>query len=70
MYYDYLGIMPTCCIRNCKSRSGGATKTRDIKFFTFPQDHVLREKWLKACNREEENLNMNGGKFHLKNTIR
>ncbi|XP_071572656.1 uncharacterized protein [Temnothorax nylanderi] len=51
--------MPTCCVRNCKSRSGGATKTKDIKFFPFPQNRELKEKWLEACHREEENLNIN-----------
>jgi len=69
MYYDHLEIMPTCCIRNCKSRTGGATKTKDIKFFSFPQNPAVKKKWLEACHREEGNLNMNSGKFHLKNTF-
>ncbi|XP_024879548.1 THAP domain-containing protein 5-like [Temnothorax curvispinosus] len=52
--------MPTCCVRNCKSRSGEATKTKDIKFFPFPQNRELKEKWLETyCYREEENLNIN-----------
>lgn len=62
--------MSTCCIRNCKSRSGGPTKDmKDIKFFPFPQDLLLKKKWLEVCHREEGNLNVNSGKFYLKNTF-
>ncbi|XP_029659320.1 uncharacterized protein LOC115233174 [Formica exsecta] len=55
--------MPTCCIKNCKSRTGGATKTKDIKFFPFPQNPALKKKWFEACHREEENLNVNSARI-------
>ncbi|KAM0726178.1 Transposable element P transposase [Formica fusca] len=55
--------MPTCCIKNCKSRTGGATKTKDIKFFPFPQNPALKKKWFETCHREEENLNVNSSRI-------
>jgi len=69
LYYYHLE-MPTCCIKNCKSRSSGATKSKIIKFFRFPQTRTLKEKWFEACHRKEENLKVNSGKYdHLKNTF-
>ncbi|XP_018400074.1 PREDICTED: THAP domain-containing protein 1-like [Cyphomyrmex costatus] len=43
--------MPTCCVPNCKMRTG---KLNKMKMYYFPHDPQLRKQWLKACGRTNE----------------
>ncbi|XP_024894126.1 uncharacterized protein LOC112468934 [Temnothorax curvispinosus] len=47
--------MPTCCIKNCASRTDH-TSTRGLKFFRFPKETDIRQQWLDACQRNETNI--------------
>jgi len=47
--------MPTCCIKNCASRTD-RTSTRGLKFYRFPKETDIRQQWLDACQRNETNI--------------
>lgn len=53
--------MPACCIINCTSRTDSAHKT--IKLFRFPKDKSIRQQWIKACRRNEIDINIDAGKY-------
>ncbi|XP_011689990.1 PREDICTED: uncharacterized protein LOC105451320 [Wasmannia auropunctata] len=46
--------MPTCCIKNCTSRTDGIYK-KNIKFFRFPKETDISQRWLQVCQRNEIN---------------
>ncbi|XP_024875988.1 THAP domain-containing protein 1 A-like, partial [Temnothorax curvispinosus] len=46
--------MPTCCIKHCTSRT--SDKTKNLKFFGFPKEDVIRQQWLDACKRKETDI--------------
>ncbi|XP_018400914.1 PREDICTED: uncharacterized protein LOC108778281 [Cyphomyrmex costatus] len=41
--------MPTCCVINCKNKSGRGKEK--INMFSFPQKPELRKQWLEACKQ-------------------
>jgi len=56
--------MPTCCIKNCTSRTHNNTKgTKGLKYFTFPKNVALREQWLNACRKKETDMKIDAGKL-------
>lgn len=52
--------MPACCIINCTSRTDGIRKNN--KLFRFPTDKTIRKQWIRACRRNEKDININTGK--------
>ncbi|XP_025156702.1 uncharacterized protein LOC109503694 [Harpegnathos saltator] len=50
--------MPSCCIKNCKSRTFYTDK-KNITFFRFPKEKVILEKWINACGKSEDNIKIN-----------
>ncbi|XP_018366600.1 PREDICTED: THAP domain-containing protein 1-like [Trachymyrmex cornetzi] len=44
--------MPVCCIKHCTSRTSH-NKTKNVKFFRFPKEAIIRQQWLKASQRTE-----------------
>lgn len=57
----YLKTMPTCCVKNCISRTDH-THTRNLKFFLFPKDVNIHQQWLNACQKNEIDLKIDSGK--------
>ncbi|CAL1678352.1 unnamed protein product [Lasius platythorax] len=53
--------MPACCIINCTSRTDSAHKT--IKLFRFPKDKSIRQQWIKACRRNEIDINIDAARI-------
>ncbi|KYM80120.1 hypothetical protein ALC53_09214 [Atta colombica] len=47
--------MPVCCIKHCTSRTSH-NKTKNVKFFRFPKEAIIRQQWLKASQRTELNI--------------
>ncbi|XP_018405698.1 PREDICTED: THAP domain-containing protein 5-like [Cyphomyrmex costatus] len=47
--------MPTCCIKYCTNRTSGS-KSKNVKFFRFPKDKIIRQQWLIASQRTETNI--------------
>ncbi|XP_065648053.1 THAP domain-containing protein 11-like [Hydra vulgaris] len=42
----------SCCIVGC---TNNIKKNHELKFYSLPQDEVLRRKWLNAINRAADN---------------
>ena len=53
-----LNKMPGCSVKSCKHWNGN-TKNKNIKYFSFPKDPVLAEKWIGAC--ANDNINIQNG---------
>lgn len=41
--------MPCCSVKFCKNWNGNS-KSKNIKFFTFPKDPDLAKEWIKRCD--------------------
>lgn len=61
--------MPSCYIKNCKSRTFH-TNRKGITFFRFPTENNIRQIWIDACQRSEENLKIDSGNRHFKTIIK
>jgi len=55
--------MPVCAILNCKNRSRCVFRKEGIKFFYFPQDADLQQKWFEACRRKPGDIKLDTGNF-------
>lgn len=50
--------MVKCSVSNCKNNTSGKNKTEHIKFFRFPKNKDVLNKWISACNFEKDtNIN-------------
>ncbi|KAL1488843.1 hypothetical protein ABEB36_014638 [Hypothenemus hampei] len=45
--------MPSCAIFGCNNYTR-KTKGTDIKYFRFPRDTDMQQKWIRACERKDE----------------
>lgn len=41
--------IPGCSIESCKNWNNNVN-TAEIKFFRFPRDPEMKNKWIKACD--------------------
>ncbi|CAL1672406.1 unnamed protein product [Lasius platythorax] len=56
--------MPSCCIKNCDSRTY-QSDSKEINFFTFPKEATIRQQWLNACG-ENENFKVESARIYSK----
>jgi len=56
--------MPVCCIKHCTSRTSH-NKTKNVKFFRFPKEAIIRQQWLKASQRTELNIKVDTGEIDI-----
>ncbi|XP_011862331.1 PREDICTED: uncharacterized protein LOC105558963 [Vollenhovia emeryi] len=47
--------MPTCCIKNCASRTDHKS-TKGLKFFRFPKETDIHQQWLDATQENNSNI--------------
>ncbi|KAK7867442.1 hypothetical protein R5R35_009755 [Gryllus longicercus] len=53
---SFTGLL-SCCIPNCKNyNSKKRTRTKKVKYFTFPKDKTVLNAWLKACQKKLEDI--------------
>ncbi|EZA57382.1 hypothetical protein X777_02645 [Ooceraea biroi] len=47
--------MPLCCVKYCTSRTS-YKKTENMKYFRFPKDAVIRQRWFDARQKTDLNI--------------
>uniref|UniRef100_A0A0C9PST5 T_0 protein n=1 Tax=Fopius arisanus TaxID=64838 RepID=A0A0C9PST5_9HYME len=52
--------MPTCIVRRCGSCSSKKSEENGqrVRYFSFPRDKEMQDKWLKALKKEDNNVNV------------
>ncbi|KYM96017.1 hypothetical protein ALC62_13325 [Cyphomyrmex costatus] len=58
--------MPACCVKYCTSRTSG-NKSKNVKYFRFPKDEIIRQQWLIASQQTETNIKVDAGKVDIIN---
>lgn len=50
--------MPICSVFGCKNRN---SNTQGVKFYSFPKESDVQNKWIVACGRKD-GFNLKTGK--------
>lgn len=48
--------MPHCYVYGCFNNNRSVKKVKKVKFYRFPKNEYLRQKWMDACERDYINL--------------
>ena len=61
--------MPSCAIKGCTNRPEHSRQImkRKVHFHSFPRDDSIGQKWIKACGRE--NFNVQKGMFTISSFV-